>query len=141
MQEEKGYYGYYKLEKQALSLLIAGPTLWLLGSILNSCQIYERAGGHMQILQQSVHIPFLIASLLFLVGSILNITAKEDDHTAALVHHSFRSLLVYIYICTMFNIQTAFQNRISEGIMHPFCRVGVGYGLGYAGAWCYLLEV
>nr|GMD56688.1 uncharacterized protein LOC112172507 [Ipomoea batatas] len=102
IQEEKGNYRYYELEKQALSLLIAGPILWLLGSILNSCQIYERAGGHMQILQQSIHIPFLMGSLLFLVGAILNFTSK-DNHHAQLIHHSFRSLLsgmwVWVGIC------------------------------------------
>ncbi|XP_011005532.1 PREDICTED: uncharacterized protein LOC105111780 [Populus euphratica] len=72
IQEYKGY-GHFKLERHALNLLIAGPALWVLGSIHNSCQIYERADGHVQILQQSVHIPFLMGSLLFLVGSILNI--------------------------------------------------------------------
>ncbi|KAL6541524.1 hypothetical protein OROGR_011010 [Orobanche gracilis] len=65
-------YGYFRLERVALSMLIAGPALWLLGSIHNSCQIYERADGHVQILQGSVLIPFLLASLLFLVGAILN---------------------------------------------------------------------
>ncbi|KAF7145085.1 hypothetical protein RHSIM_Rhsim04G0082700 [Rhododendron simsii] len=52
--------GYFKLEKQALNMLIAGPVLWVLGSIHKSFQIYERADGHLQILQQSVHIPFLM---------------------------------------------------------------------------------
>ncbi|KAA8533640.1 hypothetical protein F0562_030926 [Nyssa sinensis] len=71
IQAEKGY-GYYKFEKHALNMLIAGPALWVLGSIHNSCQIYERADGHVQILQESVHIPFLMGSLLFLVGAIIN---------------------------------------------------------------------
>lgn len=71
IQAEKGY-GYYKVEKHALNMLIAGTALWVLGSIHNSCQIYERADGHVQILQQSVQIPFLMGSLLLLVGSILN---------------------------------------------------------------------
>nr|GMD57258.1 General transcription factor IIF subunit 1 [Ipomoea batatas] len=97
IQEEKRNYGNYELEKQALSLLIAGPTLWLLGSILNSCQIYERAGGHMQILQQSAHIPFVMGSLLFLVGAILNFTSKDNHHTQ-LIYHSFRSLLLELGI-------------------------------------------
>ncbi|KAK6135344.1 hypothetical protein DH2020_030932 [Rehmannia glutinosa] len=68
---EKGN-SYFKLERLASSMLIAGPALWLLGSIHNSCQIYERADGHVQILQESVLIPFLMASLLYLVGAILN---------------------------------------------------------------------
>ncbi|MCD9640455.1 hypothetical protein HAX54_025760 [Datura stramonium] len=70
-QAENGH-GNFKMEKQAVNLLIAGPALWLLGSIHNSCQIYERADGHVQILQRSVNIPFLLGSLLFLVGALLN---------------------------------------------------------------------
>eukprot|EP00258_Populus_trichocarpa_P016956 XP_006376621.2 uncharacterized protein LOC18103621 [Populus trichocarpa] len=72
IQEYKGY-DHFKLERHALNLLAAGPAFWVLGSLHNSCQIYERADGHVQILQQSVHIPFLMGSSLFLVGSILNI--------------------------------------------------------------------
>ncbi|KAK9050201.1 hypothetical protein SSX86_030829 [Deinandra increscens subsp. villosa] len=60
------------LEGHALNLLIAGAVMWVVGSILNSCQIYERADGHVQILQQSVHIPFLTGSFLFMVGAVLN---------------------------------------------------------------------
>ncbi|KAF8089974.1 hypothetical protein N665_0493s0029 [Sinapis alba] len=59
-------------EKHALNMLIAGPLLWVIGSIHNSCQIYERADSHVQILQQCVHIPFLVGSLLFLVSALLN---------------------------------------------------------------------
>ncbi|KAJ8747863.1 hypothetical protein K2173_013031 [Erythroxylum novogranatense] len=80
IQEEKGS-DYYRLENHALNLLIAGPVLWVLGSIHNSCQIYERADGHVQILQESVHLPFLLGSLLFLVGAIVNIryqTGKDN---------------------------------------------------------------
>lgn len=87
LQAEKGY-GYYKLEKHALNLLIAGPVFWLLGSIHNSCQIYERADGHVQILQQSVHIPFLAGSLLFLVGAIIN--SREQAGT---LHHGTELLV------------------------------------------------
>ncbi|CAK9187726.1 unnamed protein product [Ilex paraguariensis] len=71
IEAEKGYRNI-QLENHALNMLIAGPVLWLIGSILNSCQIYERADGHVQILQESVHIPFLMASLLLLVGAIMN---------------------------------------------------------------------
>ncbi|KAF5192198.1 polypyrimidine tract-binding-like protein [Thalictrum thalictroides] len=79
--------GYFRLEKHALNMLIAGPVLWLLGSIYNACQIYERADGHVQILQQSVHIPFLMGSLLFLVGSILN-----KNYHSGLIHHGLELL-------------------------------------------------
>ncbi|XP_057950445.1 uncharacterized protein LOC131145418 [Malania oleifera] len=81
IQAEKGY-DHTKPEKHAVNMLIAGPILWLLGSIHNSCQIYERADGHVQILQESVHIPFLLGSLLFVVGAILN--AREQ---AQPIHH------------------------------------------------------
>ncbi|KAI7755275.1 hypothetical protein M8C21_002420 [Ambrosia artemisiifolia] len=71
IQGENGYH-HSKLEPHAMNMLIAGSVLWVLGSILNSCQIYERADGHVQILQQSVQIPFLTGSFLFMVGAILN---------------------------------------------------------------------
>ncbi|XP_048325514.2 uncharacterized protein LOC107414567 isoform X2 [Ziziphus jujuba] len=63
IQEYKGRV-QSKLEKHALNMLIAGPVLWVVGSIHNSCQIYERADGHVQILQQGVHIPFLTGEVL-----------------------------------------------------------------------------
>ncbi|KAK1361173.1 Polypyrimidine tract-binding protein-like protein 2 [Heracleum sosnowskyi] len=80
IQEEKQK--YYKLEKHGMNMLIAGSSLWVLGSIHNSCQIYERADGHVQVLQESVHIPFLMGSLLFLVGSVIN--GREQAST---LHH------------------------------------------------------
>ncbi|XAR71658.1 hypothetical protein NMG60_11018038 [Bertholletia excelsa] len=87
LQERKGYGYYLKLEKHVLNMLIAGPLLWLLGSIHNSCQIYERADGHVQILQESVCIPFLLGSLLFVVGAVLN----GQEHIG-LAHHGIKLL-------------------------------------------------
>ncbi|KAF8379677.1 hypothetical protein HHK36_029121 [Tetracentron sinense] len=81
IQADKGY-GYFRLEKPALNMIIAGSVLWVMGSIHNSCQIYERADGHVQILQKSVHIPFLMGSLLFVVGAILN--SREQ---IGFIHH------------------------------------------------------
>lgn len=92
MQEEKKY-GFFKFEKHALNMLIAGPALWVLGSIHNSCQIYERADGHVQILQQSVHIPFLMGGLLLMVGSILN--SREQ---AGFIHHGTELLVSFHHI-------------------------------------------
>jgi hypothetical protein len=66
---ERGY--RHGLEKHGLNLLIAGPALWCLGSI-HICQIYERANGHVQILQKSVQIPLLLGSTLYFVGGIVN---------------------------------------------------------------------
>ncbi|KAL4557016.1 hypothetical protein LXL04_035186 [Taraxacum kok-saghyz] len=71
-----------RLETQSMNMVIAGAVLWVLGSILNSCQIYERADGHVQILQQSVQIPFLTGSFLFLVAAILN--SREHAHAGIL---------------------------------------------------------
>lgn len=76
------------MERVALSMFIAGPVLWLLGSIHNSCQIYERSDGHVQILQETVLIPFLMASLLFLVGSIFNSREQIGNH-----HHGLELLV------------------------------------------------
>ncbi|KAL8142486.1 hypothetical protein V2J09_015518 [Rumex salicifolius] len=84
-QEEKGYIYGYKRERGVMNLLIAGAVFWLTGSIQNSCQIYERSDGHVQILQQSVHLPFLIASSLFVAGAIINL------HQISL-HRSHRGL-------------------------------------------------
>jgi hypothetical protein len=75
-----------------MNMLIAGSVLWMLGSIHNSCQIYERAGGHIQILQHGVLIPFLMGSLLFVVGAILN--SREQS---GWIHHG-RELLVSLII-------------------------------------------
>ncbi|CAL9121146.1 unnamed protein product [Musa textilis] len=70
IQEEKGF--DYKMEKHAVNMLIAGPLLWVIGSIHNACQIYERADGDTQILQSGVYVPFLMGSLLFFVAGIFN---------------------------------------------------------------------
>ncbi|XP_020223311.1 uncharacterized protein LOC109805579 [Cajanus cajan] len=81
IQEEKGH-GYFKLEKHALNMLLSGTVLWVIGSIHNSCQIYERADGHVQILQQCVYIPFLMGSLSFMLAAILNY-----HHQSSEIHH------------------------------------------------------
>ncbi|KAG6489948.1 hypothetical protein ZIOFF_051230 [Zingiber officinale] len=54
----------------AENMLIAGPLLWLVGSIHNACQIYERTDGVTQILQAGVSVPFLMGSLLFFVAGV-----------------------------------------------------------------------
>ena len=74
-----------------MNMLIAGSVLWMLGSIHNSCQIYERAGGHIQILQHGVLIPFLMGSSLFVVGAILN--SREQS---GWIHHGL-DLLVSLF--------------------------------------------
>jgi hypothetical protein len=55
----------------AYRLLIAGPLLWLLGSIHNAFQVYEKVDTKVQLLQKTVAIPFLIASTLFVISGIL----------------------------------------------------------------------
>lgn len=121
IQTEKGY-GYFALERHALSLLIAGPVLWLLGSIDNSCQIYERAGGHVQILQESVLIPFLMGSMLFLTGAILNSREQigYDHHGLELMGEFwiwlgiFGSLLLFIGGLT--NVVKVFKMQQIDGL-------------------------
>ncbi|XP_078438730.1 polypyrimidine tract-binding-like protein [Wolffia australiana] len=61
-----------KLRRYSARMLVAGPALWFLGSIHDLCQVYERSGGHVQVLQKLVQIPFFAGSLLFLVGGIYN---------------------------------------------------------------------
>ncbi|KAK7311462.1 hypothetical protein RJT34_09617 [Clitoria ternatea] len=102
IQEEKGH-EYFKLEKHALKMLVAGPVLWVIGSIHNSCQIYERADGHVQILQQCVYIPFLMGSLSFMLSAILNYHEQSDiDHGIQLLGRTwiwlgiFGSLMFFI---------------------------------------------
>ncbi|XP_006648514.2 uncharacterized protein LOC102702258 [Oryza brachyantha] len=70
IQMTRGY--RHNLEKHGLNLLVAGPALWLLGSVHNICQVYERANGHVQILQKCVQTPLLLGSTLFLIGGIVN---------------------------------------------------------------------
>jgi hypothetical protein len=60
------------MKRHATSCLIAGPLIWVFGSINNGCQIYERADSQTQILQTSVHVPFLMGSLLFFVSGFFN---------------------------------------------------------------------
>ncbi|EHA8591314.1 hypothetical protein COCNU_scaffold042756G000010 [Cocos nucifera] len=83
IQEVRGY--DYRLEKHALNMLMAGPLLWVVGSILNSCQVYERSDSHTQLLQSSVHVPVLMGSFLFLVGGIFN---RHDIFGS--IHHSIK---------------------------------------------------
>ncbi|CAN6231116.1 unnamed protein product [Urochloa humidicola] len=70
IQMERGY--RHGLARHGLNLLIAGPALWCLGSVHNICQVYERASGHVQLLQKSVQVPLLLGSTLFLVAGFVN---------------------------------------------------------------------
>ncbi|CAJ1974365.1 unnamed protein product [Sphenostylis stenocarpa] len=81
IQEVKGY-EYIKVEKDALNLLVAGPVLWVIGSIHNSCQIYERADGHEKS-RKTYHGIHLLGStwvwlnicgsLMFFIGGLTNL--------------------------------------------------------------------
>ncbi|KVI07103.1 hypothetical protein Ccrd_014538, partial [Cynara cardunculus var. scolymus] len=95
---DRGYMHNMRLEEHALNMLLAGAVLWVLGSILNSCQIYERADGHVQILQQSVHIPFLAASFLFLVGAIFNTRQQAGNYSGHLRGRHGLSLLTSTWV-------------------------------------------
>ncbi|KAF8676667.1 hypothetical protein HU200_046902 [Digitaria exilis] len=80
IQMERGY--SHGLARHGLNLLIAGPALWCLGSVHNICQVYERASGHVQLLQKSVQIPLLLGSTLFLVAGIVNRHDRRSRGTA-----------------------------------------------------------
>ncbi|KAL5727068.1 hypothetical protein ACHQM5_000300 [Ranunculus cassubicifolius] len=114
--------GYYRIENHALNMLIAGPILLVIGSIHNACQIYERADGHVQILQQSVHIPFLIGSLLFVVGSILNKNRHSEifHHGIDLLGESWMVLgiigSIFFFIGGLMNLVKVFKMQQMDGI-------------------------
>ncbi|KAI3519445.1 hypothetical protein L1887_08576 [Cichorium endivia] len=94
LQVDRGF-GYHMIEGHALNMLIAGSSLWVLGSIHNSCQFYEHTDGHIQILQHCVQIPFLMGSLLFLVGAVLNFR-EQFGHS----HHGLHLLTnTWVWIC------------------------------------------
>jgi hypothetical protein len=61
------------LTKHAYILLIVAPALWLLGSIHNSFQVYESTELDVQAYQKGVSLPFVIGSLLLVLGSIVNV--------------------------------------------------------------------
>nr|XP_043633780.1 uncharacterized protein LOC122604988 [Erigeron canadensis] len=91
LQADRGF-GFHRIESHALHLLIAGTSLWVLGSMLNSCQVYEQADGILQILQHGVQIPFFMGSLLFLAGAIVNFR-QQAGHS----HHGLH-LLTYTWV-------------------------------------------
>ncbi|XP_027903072.1 uncharacterized protein LOC114163146 isoform X2 [Vigna unguiculata] len=135
LQEEKGY-GYSKLERHALNMLVAGPVLWVIGSIHNSCQIYEKADGHVQILQQCVCIPFFTGSLLFMISAILNHREKSKGthHGTHLLGSTwiwlgiFGSLLLLIGGLT--NLIKVFKMQQMNGIRLEKLRGGAHERLG-----------
>ncbi|MCO5563546.1 hypothetical protein L7F22_017191 [Adiantum nelumboides] len=57
-------------ERAALQLLIAGSVCWVLGSLHNACQVYNRSSATLQLFQKAVYLPLLAASILFLYGAI-----------------------------------------------------------------------
>nr|XP_027190242.1 uncharacterized protein LOC101500123 isoform X2 [Cicer arietinum] len=84
IQEEKGY-GYVKLEKHAVNMLVAGPVLWVVGSIHNSCQIYERADvlnyrQRSRVIHHGIYLLGgtwiwlgIFGSLMFFIGGLTNL--------------------------------------------------------------------
>lgn len=113
-------------------MLIAGPLLWMIGSIHNACQIYERADSHVQILQQCVYIPFLVGSLLFLVSAVLNSLDLSGSS------HSGLKLLVST-LKTNLPHKNGFLKTVSYGKYYIF-RGKDGSGLGFPGQYVCLWE-
>ncbi|KAI3912485.1 hypothetical protein MKW92_013946 [Papaver armeniacum] len=122
--EEEKRHSYSRFEKHALSLLIAGPVLWVVGSIHNSCQIYERSDGHVQIMQASVYVPFLMGSLLLVVGAILN---KHSINEVGSVHSGLSYLReswiwlgifgsLFLFVGGLTNVAKVFKMQQMEGV-------------------------
>ncbi|XP_039123672.1 uncharacterized protein LOC120260309 isoform X1 [Dioscorea cayenensis subsp. rotundata] len=115
IQTEKGY--NYRLEKYAMSMLIVGPVFWLIGSIHDACQIYERADGQLQILQKSVQVPSLFGSLLFLVGGIFN---KHESHEFKILGRSWTWLSIFgsllFIVGGLMNVVKVFKMQQMDGL-------------------------
>lgn len=73
--------------KHAYRLLIAGPALWLLGSIHNSFQSYENTELEVQAYQRGVTLSFVTGSLLLLLSGVVAILPWSLDslHTAQML--------------------------------------------------------
>ncbi|MCL7027786.1 hypothetical protein MKW94_027161 [Papaver nudicaule] len=122
--EEEKRHSYSSFEKLALSLLIAGPILWVVGSIHNSCQIYERSDGHVQVMQTSVTVPFLMGSLLLVVGAILN---KQSMNEVGSGHSGLGYLreswiwlgifgTLFLFVGGLTNVAKVFKMQQMEGV-------------------------
>jgi hypothetical protein len=71
----------YKLKlTQAFRLVISGSALWLLGSIHNAFQVYEKANARVQLLQMATSLPFLVSSELLLLSGILPLQISNFVH-------------------------------------------------------------
>ncbi|EPS69524.1 hypothetical protein M569_05242, partial [Genlisea aurea] len=122
LEVENGGDPYLKWERASLSMFVAGPTLWTLGSILNSCQIYERSGAYVQLLQASVAVPFSMASLLFLVASILNETEHIGSHRHGLelLGENSKWICVFgsliLFVGGLANVVRVFKMQQLEGL-------------------------
>eukprot|EP01018_Ginkgo_biloba_P021640 Gb_02049 [translate_table: standard] len=81
LQTSRGESFHHKYWKHATNLLVAGPAFWVLGSIHNAFQVYERANAQLQAMQKAVYLPFLIGSILYLISSIVNLerTSKRNS--------------------------------------------------------------
>ncbi|EFJ32669.1 hypothetical protein SELMODRAFT_270578 [Selaginella moellendorffii] len=72
----KGRYSHHTrntLAVHGLRMLIAGPALWLLASIHNIFQLYERASLGVQAYERGVTVCFVIASTLLLCGGVIGL--------------------------------------------------------------------
>ncbi|KAJ0989323.1 hypothetical protein J5N97_007679 [Dioscorea zingiberensis] len=115
IQEKRGY--NYRLENYSMNMLIVGPVFWLLGSIHDVFQIYERADGQLQILQKTVQIPFLFGSLLFLVGGIFN---KHEIHEFKMMGRNWIWLCMFgsllFLVGGLMNVVKVFKMQQMDGL-------------------------
>nr|CAB3464311.1 unnamed protein product [Digitaria exilis] len=116
--EGAAYIISYRREKHAANMLLAAALLWLLGSVLNSCQVYERADGRAQLLQSSVQVPLLLGSLLFLVAAVLNrrrVSGSWRHEPAVLVNRSWAWLCM---LGSLLWLAAALLNGLKVFMMH-----------------------
>ncbi|KAG0593342.1 hypothetical protein KC19_1G322200 [Ceratodon purpureus] len=84
----KGVYGDDEIQLklvQSFRLVVAGSALWLLGSIHNAFQVYEKTGMRIQVLQKAVSVPCIIASELLLVSGVVSLQISGEDRKLATI--------------------------------------------------------
>ncbi|KAK3134716.1 hypothetical protein QOZ80_5BG0409830 [Eleusine coracana subsp. coracana] len=114
-QGEEGY--SYGKERHAANLVVAAALLWMVGSVLNACQVYERADGRAQLLQATVQVPLLLGSLFFLLAAVAN---RGRTRSPLLVSRSWvwLSLLgsVLWLVGALFNVLKVFMMHQSDAL-------------------------
>ncbi|KAI5058353.1 hypothetical protein GOP47_0026523 [Adiantum capillus-veneris] len=115
-------------ERAALELLIAGSVCWVLGSLHNACQVYNRSSATLQLFQKAVYLPLLVASILFLVSSVL--WFKSWPHFVLVGTPQYGAIViaiiaaVLVVVAALINIlRVLYLRRFGEG--HPYAPLDI----------------